>query len=145
MGYAVSNSAGGIKTFATALEYAGSTAKSVGITFDELLSQTMALADGGMSASRIGTSLRKIYTEIAKTGKGVSSEFERLMKMNLSYSEAIEKFGIRAAGAWKMMSNDMQKVNKISKRNDSKVSWLFSCNGYYCIKQLRYSIRSSKN
>lgn len=110
--YAISNSAGNMQTFKTALEYVGSAASSLGVGFEEVIKQVMILSDAGLSNSRIGTGLRKIYQELAKEGKDVSTLLDGIQEKSLTYAQAIEKYGARAAGAFMKLQDAMKGVDK---------------------------------
>ena len=55
------------------------------------------LADNGFTASRIGTGLRGILTELGSTSVDVQSELKKLADRNISLSEAVQLVGKRNA------------------------------------------------
>ncbi len=93
----INSSALSFESFSTALQYIGPLAAEVGTTFQETSAAMAILADNGFTASRIGTGLRGILTELSSTGEDLSSVIEELADRNLSFAEAIDLVGKRNA------------------------------------------------
>ena len=93
----INSSALSFESFGTALQYVGPLAAEVGTEFEETAAAMAILADNGFTASRIGTGLRGILTELSSTGEDLTTVIERLAGENLSFSEAIELVGKRNA------------------------------------------------
>jgi myosin heavy subunit len=64
----INSSALSFEGFSTALQYIGPLGAEVGTTFEETSVAMALLADNGFTASRIGTGLRGILTELSTTG-----------------------------------------------------------------------------
>ncbi len=93
----INNSALSFESFGTAIQYVGPLAAELGTSFVELSGAMAILADNGFTASRIGTGLRGILTELGKTGQDLESIIRDLSDEEISFAEAIELVGKRSA------------------------------------------------
>ena len=94
---AINNSALSFESFGTALQYVGPLAAEVGTSFQETAIAMAVLADNGFTASRIGTGLRGILTELSSTGRDLKSVLQNLASESISFAEAIDLVGKRNA------------------------------------------------
>jgi hypothetical protein len=93
----INNSALSFETFGTAIQYIGPIAKNLGLTFEQTAGAMAVLADNGFTASRVGTGLRAIFTELGKTSADVEQSLNDLAEQNISLSEAVDLVGKRNA------------------------------------------------
>lgn len=93
----INNSALSFDSFSTAIQYVGPIAKNLGLTFEQTAGAMAVLADSGFTASRIGTGLRGIFTELGKTSADVEASLNSLAEQNISLSEAVDLVGKRNA------------------------------------------------
>lgn len=93
----INSSALSFEGFGTALQYIGPLGAEVGTTFRETSTAMAILADNGFTASRIGTGLRGILTELSSTGKDLITVVKELAEEEISLSEAVELVGKRNA------------------------------------------------
>lgn len=93
----INNSALSFETFGTAIQYVGPIAKNLGLTFEQTAGAMAVLADNGFTASRVGTGLRAIFTELGKTSADVEQSLNDLAEQNISLSEAVDLVGKRNA------------------------------------------------
>jgi hypothetical protein len=93
----INNSALSFDSFGTAIQYVGPIAKNLGLTFEQTAGAMAVLADNGFTASRVGTGLRGIFTELGKTSADVEKSLKSLAEQNISLSEAVELVGKRNA------------------------------------------------
>lgn len=93
----INNSALSFDSFGTAIQYVGPIAKNLGLTFEQTAGAMAVLADSGFTASRIGTGLRGIFTELGKTSADVEKSLKDLAEQNISLSEAVDLVGKRNA------------------------------------------------
>lgn len=96
---AISKSALDFESFAETMKYAGSEAAINGISIQELGAAMGVLANRGVKGSIAGTRLRMIFSKLAKEGGNVHEKFIDLINGNVTMTEAIERFGVRAAAA----------------------------------------------
>ena len=93
----INNSALSFDSFGTAIQYVGPIAKNLGLTFEQTAGAMAVLADNGFTASRVGTGLRGIFTELGKTSADVEASLNSLAQQNISLSEAVDLVGKRNA------------------------------------------------
>ena len=93
----INSSALSFEGFSTALQYIGPLGAEVGTTFEETAVAMALLADNGFTASRIGTGLRGILTELSTTGKDLNTVVEDLADKEITLAEAVDLVGKRNA------------------------------------------------
>ena len=93
----INSSALSFEGFSTALQYIGPLGAEVGTTFEETSVAMALLADNGFTASRVGTGLRGILTELSTTGKDLFTVVDELAEKEISLSEAVDLVGKRNA------------------------------------------------
>jgi hypothetical protein len=93
----INESALSMSSFGTAIQYVGPLASGLGFSLQETAGAMALLADNGFTASRIGTGLRGIFTELGTETIDLKSKLKELGDQNLSLSEAVELVGKRNA------------------------------------------------
>jgi len=93
----INNSALSFESFGTAIQYVGPLAAELGTSFVELSGAMAILADNGFTASRIGTGLRGVLTELGTSGRDLESIVRKLADEEISFAEAVELVGKRSA------------------------------------------------
>ena len=93
----INNSALSFESFGTAIQYVGPLAAELGTSFVELSGAMAILADSGFTASRIGTGLRGILTELGTSGEDLESIIRSLADEEISFAEAVDLVGKRSA------------------------------------------------
>jgi len=93
----INSSALSFEGFSTALQYIGPLSAEVGTTFEETAVAMALLSDNGFTASRIGTGLRGILTELSTTGKDLNTVVEDLADKEITLAEAVDLVGKRNA------------------------------------------------
>lgn len=93
----INESALSMGSFATAIQYVGPLASGLGFSLQETAGAMAVLADNGFTASRIGTGLRGIFTELGTETVDLKSRLRELSEENLSLSEAVDLVGKRNA------------------------------------------------
>ncbi|RWI88171.1 MAG: phage tail tape measure protein [Mesorhizobium sp.] len=118
-----------------ALQYAGNTAATVGISYNELTAAVGALANAGIrSGSTIGTGLRQLLVDLTNPSKNLIAELSRLglsmedidlkthglsgVLQNLKdagfdTSSAFEGLEVRAAAAFTALSNNLDTMSEL--------------------------------
>jgi len=94
---AVNESALSMDSFATAIQYVGPIAAQLGLDLQQTAGAMAVLADNGFTASRIGTGLRGILTELGKTGGDAESQLKKLAEAHINLAEAADLVGKRNA------------------------------------------------
>ena len=93
----INSSALSFEGLGTAIQYVGPLAATAGTEFRDTAAAMAILADNGFTASRIGTGLRGILTELSKTGKDLNTVIRDLSDEEISFSNAIDLVGKRNA------------------------------------------------
>tara|TARA_R110000772_G_scaffold7729_1_gene26041 strand:- start:6999 stop:10577 length:3579 start_codon:yes stop_codon:yes gene_type:complete len=105
------NSALNLEKFNTAFSYVGSAAASTGTSFDELTSAMAILSDRGITASKIGTGLRNVFTKLGREGDSLRDILQRVSDEHLSFYEVAELVGRRAANQLFIMANSLDEFD----------------------------------
>lgn len=93
----INESALSMSSFGTAIQYVGPLASGLGFSLQETAGAMAILADNGFTASRIGTGLRGIFTELGTESIDLKAKIRELAEGNLSLSEAVDLVGKRNA------------------------------------------------
>ena len=101
--------------FGTAMQYVGPIAKNLGLSLEQTAGAMAVLADNGFTASRVGTGLRGIFTELGKTSADVEKSLKDLAEQNISLSEAVDLVGKRNAA---QLITLLQNIDAIDEAND---------------------------
>jgi hypothetical protein len=93
----INNSALSFEAFGTAIQYVGPIADNLGLTLEQTAGAMAVLSDAGFTASRVGTGLRGIFTELGKTSADVEGSLKKLADQQISLAEAVDLVGKRNA------------------------------------------------
>ena len=113
---AISRSALDFESFAETMKYAGSQAAISGISMEELGAAMGVLANRGVKGSIAGTRLRMIFAKLAEEGGNVHDNFLNLINSNISMTEAIDRFGVRAATAIPVLQENREEFFELEKQ-----------------------------
>lgn len=108
----INNSALSFESFGTALQYVGPLAAEVGTSFNETAAAMALLADNGFTASRIGTGLRGIFTELSTTGEDLLTVIKKLESENISLAQAVDLVGKRNAAQLITLIDNVEQLEK---------------------------------
>ena len=111
----INESALSFESFGTAMQYVGPIANNLGLTLEQTAGAMAVLADNGFTASRIGTGLRGIFTELGKTSADVEKSLRDLAEQNISLSEAVDLVGKRNAA---QLITLLKNIDAIDDAND---------------------------
>jgi len=111
----INNSALSFDSFGTAIQYVGPIAKNLGLSLEQTAGAMAVLADNGFTASRIGTGLRGIFTELGKTSADVETSLKALAEENISLSEAVDLVGKRNAA---QLITLLKNIDALDESND---------------------------
>ena len=112
---AISKSALDFESFAETMKYAGSQAAISNVSMEELSAAMGVLANTGVKGSIAGTRLRMIFAKLSQEGGDVHQKFLDLINSNMTMSEAIERFGVRAATAIPVLQENREEFFKLEK------------------------------
>ena len=108
----INNSALSFDSFGTAIQYVGPIARNLGLSLEQTAGAMAVLADNGFTASRIGTGLRGIFTELGKTSADVEKSLKDLAEQNISLSEAVDLVGKRNAAQLITLLNNIDAIDE---------------------------------
>jgi len=111
---AINESALSLDSFGTAIQYVGPIANQVGLSFQETAAFLGVLADNGFTASRIGTGLRTIFTDLKQSGVPLIDTLRELSERNIGVAEATELVGRRAAAQLLVLTQNIDVVKELS-------------------------------
>lgn len=108
----INNSALSMDSFGTAIQYVGPIAKNLGLTLEQTSGAMAVLSDNGFTASRVGTGLRGIFTELGKTSADVEASLNSLAEQNISLSEAVDLVGKRNASQLITLLDNIEAIDE---------------------------------
>lgn len=100
--------------FYDAIKYVAPIASEANVSLEETAAMLGILADRGIRGSQAGTALRRIFTEIAKTGGDVSERLAQLSKNGLTLGGAMDEVGRYAMTALTVLVNSKDGVDGLT-------------------------------
>lgn len=88
-----------LEKFSTAMATVAPAAVQAGMSIEETTALVGILADRGLDASTVGTSLRSMFIDLSRTGKTLDEALAEINGSTNKTNTAFELFGERAAGA----------------------------------------------
>lgn len=134
MAAAINRSKLDIEKLRTVFNYVGPVAMDAGISLQEVTAALMVLANNGMKASTIGTSLRNVFSQLASPSAKLKAAFkddaEALERLSSTATPLVERFeilnqklgtntdlyslfGLRAAGAVSIMRTMYKDIQEL--------------------------------
>ena len=110
----INESALSFESFGTAMQYIGPIATSLGLSLQQTAGAMAVLADSGFTASRVGTGLRGILTEIGKTSGDAEKSLQKLAEQNINLAEAAELVGKRNAAQLITLLKNLDAIEESS-------------------------------
>ena len=103
-----------ISNFAEAMKYVAPIAGQTGVSIEFATAMLGKLADSGVKGSQAGTSLRRILTEMAKTGLPAAEAFDKVAKSGISVTDAMDEVGRTAQTALLVLSKNKTAVSELA-------------------------------
>lgn len=110
MSYSFNNSKLNLERFTNASKFSATTAKAAGVEFEQLAAMQMILADNMIVGSQAGTSLRRIFSQMAATGKPAAEAFKEMTKNGITLAGANDEVGLTAQTALNILSVNQDKI-----------------------------------
>lgn len=107
-------SALGMENFAESMKYVAPVAKSAGVSLEQTTAMLAALSNVGISGSMAGTALRRILTEMAKSGKPASEALADLAEKGITLADAEDEVGKNAQTALLALTEQMGAVTQMT-------------------------------
>jgi hypothetical protein len=108
-----------IGKFQNAMKYVGPDAAASNVSLERTSALLAVLADNGISGSKAGTSLRRIMTDIVKTGKPFNEGLRDMVKSGISVADAFDEVGRTAQTSLVVLGKNMDKVEELTKVYDN--------------------------
>lgn len=103
-----------LEKFSTAMATLAPAAKAAGFSFEETTALVGVLADRGLDASVVGTSLRSIFQDLAKTGMTLDEALAQINNSSNKNATAFELFGERAASAGIILAETREETDRVT-------------------------------
>lgn len=104
-------SALGMENFAESMKYVAPVASSAGVSIEQTTAMLGALSNAGIQGSQAGTSLRRILTDMAMTGKPAREALEELATKGITLTDAMDEVGRSAQTSLLVLAKNMDSVN----------------------------------
>lgn len=119
MAMSFTKSALDISNFTESMKYVAPIAGQTGVSIEFTTAMLGKLADAGVKGSQAGTSLRRILTEMAKTGLPAAQAFDKIAKSGISVTDAMDEVGRTAQTALLVLSKSKDSVNDLADALDN--------------------------
>jgi hypothetical protein len=101
--------------FKTSLPYASVGARNLGYSIEQLSAFLGILADNGIQASKAGTGLRDIFTDLSVKGMSLDEALDMIAKSTNKDKTAFELFGKTSKDVAIILSNNRGKFDQLTK------------------------------
>ena len=103
-----------LDSFAESMKYVAPVAKQAGVSLEETSAMLGVLANQGVKGSQAGTSLRRIFTDMALTGKPVKQALAEITKNGITLTDAFDEVGRTAQTALAILGNNTDQVDEFT-------------------------------
>lgn len=114
MAAAFSSSALDLEKFSGAMANAGPVAAEFGFSLEETTALLGVLANNGIEGADAGTKLKMGLSKVAEGGDDVAKVFRAVISGNLTYNEAMDQLGKRAAILVPILGKNADEVDKLT-------------------------------
>lgn len=104
----------GLENFTESMKYVAPVAAAAGASVEETTALLGTLADSGIRGSMAGTSLRKIFTDMAKDGRPLQERLAELATKGITMSDAFDEVGRTAQTSLLILAKNTQKTNELA-------------------------------
>jgi hypothetical protein len=108
-----------IENFRESMKYVAPIARATNVSIEKTTALLGILADNGIKGSMAGTSLRRILTDLAATGKPFNEAFGELQNKGITVADAFDEVGRNAQSAFLILANNVDKVNALGEALDN--------------------------
>lgn len=110
----LNRSALALDTFADGMKYVAPVAEATNVTLDETSALLGILADAGIKGSQAGTSLRRIFTQLDKSGKPVVERLKELAAQGITLAGANDEVGLYAQTALLVITKQIDRFEELT-------------------------------
>lgn len=115
MAAAFAGSALDISKYRNSMKFVAPDARAAGISIERVNADLAVLANNSISGSQAGTALRRIYSEMAKTGKDASEALSELGEKGLTVNDAFDEVGRSAQTALLVLTKNTEQSDLLTK------------------------------
>lgn len=110
----LNQSALALDTFADGMKYVAPVAEATNVSIEETSAMLGVLADAGIKGSQAGTSLRRIFTLLDKSGKPLAERMQELADRGITLADANDEVGLYAQTALLVLAKQNDKVKELT-------------------------------
>jgi hypothetical protein len=103
-----------IDNFRESIKYVAPIASASNVSLEQTTALLGILADNGIKGSQAGTSLRRIMTDIVKTGKPFNEGLRDIVKNGISVKDAFDEVGRTAQTSLVVLGANIEKVDALN-------------------------------
>ena len=119
MAASFSSSALDLEKFRESMKFVAPVAQAAGVSLEESSALLSVLGDNMISGSQAGTGLRRIMSEMAKTGKPFSEALDEIAERGIGLTDAQDEVGRSAQTALLVLAKNRDKVKELTKAYES--------------------------
>jgi hypothetical protein len=113
MAKSFTSSALDITTFKESMKFVAPVANALNVPIEQTTALLGVLADNGIKGSMAGTSLRRIFSEITKTGKPFNEGLREIAKNGISVTDSMDEVGRTASTSLLVLGKNIPKIEAL--------------------------------
>lgn len=111
---ALNKSALALDSFADGMKYVAPVAEATNVSIEETSALLGILADAGIKGSQAGTSLRRIFTLLDRSGKPVVERLKELAAQGITLADANDEVGLYAQTALLVITKQIDRFEELT-------------------------------
>lgn len=119
MAASFSSSALDMDTFSNSMKFLAPVAKAAGVSLEQSTAMLAALANAGIKGSQAGTALRRIFTEMADTGKPAAEAIKQLADEGIELADAKDEVGRNAMSALLVLTKSTGAIEQLTEQYEN--------------------------
>lgn len=119
MAASFSSSALDMDTFSNSMKFLAPVAKAAGVSLEQSTAMLAALANAGIKGSQAGTALRRIFTEMADTGKPAAEAIKELAAEGIELADAKDEVGRNAMSALLVLTKSTGAIEQLTEQYEN--------------------------
>jgi len=119
MAASFSSSALDMDTFSNSMKFLAPVAKAAGVSLEQSTAMLAALANAGIKGSQAGTALRRIFTEMADTGKPAAEAIAELAAEGIELADAKDEVGRNAMSALLVLTKSTGAIEQLTEQYEN--------------------------
>ena len=119
MAASFSTSALDMDTFSNSMKFLAPVAKAAGVSLEQSTAMLASLANAGIKGSQAGTALRRIFTEMADTGKPAAEAIKQLADEGIELADAKDEVGRNAMSALLVLTKSTAAIEELTEQYEN--------------------------